>query len=173
MIDPVSKGCKPVVTIKRQGTWTLNDNGSVTFTPVAGWSGTSTIVLHAWDFDGFTDDEPISVTIAGASGTARPPVSISIPGFAPGSPVLTASIKRSIEAFLNKYSDYKNLQCTGVTMGPTVLKVDFALSMKRATNACGYAISYMRKLILLPTSNLQETVVGANIRRVILTLSDK
>ena len=173
LIDPVSKGCKPVVTIKRQGTWTLNDNGSVTFTPVAGWSGTSTIVLHAWDFDGFTDDEPISVTIAGVSGTARPPVSISIPGFAPGSPVLTASIKRSIEAFLNKYSDYKNLQCTGVTMGPTVLKVDFALSMKRATNACGYAISYMRKLILLPTSNLQETFVGANIRRVILTLSDK
>jgi hypothetical protein len=172
LIDPVSKGCKPVVTIKRQGTWTLSDSGSVTFMPERDWSGTSNIVLHAWDLDGLTDDEQLSVTIGAGSGNARPPVSITISGFAPGSPALTSSIRSAIQAFLNKYSDYKKLQCTGVTMGPTVLKVDYALSMNRASNACGYAISYMRKLLLLPKANLQETFVGANIRRVILTLSD-
>ena len=173
LIDPVSKGCKPIVTIKRQGTWTLSDNGSVSFAPLAGWQGTSTVVLHAWDSDQRTDDKPLSVTIARTDETTRAPVSISIPGFALGSPSLTASIKSAIESFLNKYSDYKTLQCTGVTMGPTVLKVDYALSMNRATNACGYAISYMRKLVLAPALNLQETSVGANIRRVILTLSDR
>ena len=172
LIDPVSKGCKPVVFIKGQGTWTLNENGSVTFTPLEGWSGTSTIVLHAWDSDGQTDDEPLSVTIARGAGTARPPVSISIPGFAPGSPVLTTSIKNAIKAFLNKYSDYKKVQCTGVTMGPTVLKVDYALSMSRASNSCAFAVSYMRKLVQLPNTNLQETALGANIRRVIITLTD-
>ena len=114
----------------------------------------------------------MSVTIARGAGTARPPVSISIPGFAPGSPVLTTSIKNAIKAFLNKYSDYKKVQCTGVTMGPTVLKVDYALSMNRASNSCAFAVSYMRKLVQLPNTNLQETALGANIRRVIITLTD-
>jgi hypothetical protein len=172
LVDPVSHGCKPIVTIKGQGTWVLNANGSITFTPVTGWAGTSTVILHAWDTDGFTDDKPISITITRAAGGARPPVSVTISGFAAGSPVLTTSIKNQIKAFLTKYNDYKNLQCTGVTMGPTVLKTDTALATNRAANACGFALSYLKGLTLLPNKTLTELFVGSNIRRVILTLSD-
>ena len=172
LVDPVSHGCKSTVTVKGQGTWVLNSNGSITFTPVAGWAGTSTVILHAWDTDGFTDDKPISVTITRVAGGVRPPVSVSISGFAAGSPALTASIKAQIKAFLNKYNDYKNLQCTGVTMGPTVLKTDTALATNRAANACGYALSLMGRLSKLPNKTLTELDLGDHIRRVILTLTD-
>jgi hypothetical protein len=172
LVDPVSHGCKSTVTIKGQGTWVLNSNGSITFTPVAGWAGTSTVILHAWDTEGLTDDKPISVTITRVAGGVRPPVSVSISGFAAGSPVLTTSIKAQIKAFLNKYNDYKNLQCTGVTMGPTVLKTDTTLATNRAANACGYALSLMRRLSKLPNKTLTELDLGDHIRRVILTLTD-
>lgn len=102
----------------------------------------------------------------------RKPVSTSVGGFAPGSSVLTSDMKASIKAFMKKYSDYKVITCTGVTMGPTVLATDKALAQNRAKNGCNYAISVLSGLAVAPYQDAQETNLGSAIRRIIITLSD-
>ena len=107
----------------------------------------------------------------------RPPVTVTISGFADGSPVLTKAIKKQIDAFLKKYSDYKNVECIGYTEGPTVLKTDYALSRSRATNSCNYAVTQAaggigKSLRKLPSKAGQETVEASHLRRVTITLTD-
>ena len=100
-------------------------------------------------------------------------VEITISGFAPGSPVLTAKMKTQIKNFIKKYPNYAHMYCTGVTMGPTVLAVDAALSRNRATNSCNYALTVNGKLTAKSQIGMQETVVGNQIRRVTIRLSNK
>jgi uncharacterized repeat protein (TIGR01451 family) len=42
-LDPTTPGQQTTVTVPGQGTWVLNPDGTVTFTPVAGFTGTATI----------------------------------------------------------------------------------------------------------------------------------
>lgn len=107
----------------------------------------------------------------------RPPVTVTISGFADGSPVLTKAIKKQIDAFLKQYSDYKNIECIGYTEGPTVLKTDYALSRGRALNSCSYATLQAaggigKGLRKLPAKAGQETVEASHLRRVTITLTD-
>ena len=171
LIDPVKKVCKEVVVIKGQGTWTLNPNGTVTFNPLPGWYGTSTVILHAWDSWGQTDDKPLTVTITPPA--KRPPRTITIGNFIDGSPVITKAIAASITAFVKKYGDYKNVTCVGFTEGPTVLKTDAALSRQRAVNACGYIMKTLKaKFVVLSITSGQDTVENPVRRRVVITLTD-
>jgi hypothetical protein len=99
-------------------------------------------------------------------------VEITISGFAPGSPVLTSAMKKAITSFIKKYPGYAHMYCTGVTMGPTVLAVDAALSRNRATNSCNYALGTNPKLTAKSQVGMQETVVGNQVRRVTIRLSN-
>ena len=171
LIDPANQRCRNTVVIPGQGTWTLNPNRTVTFTPLPNWYGTSHVVLHAWDGYGQVDDETLTVTIV--PGAKRPPRTITIGNFIDGSPVITKQIAASIKAFVTKYSDYKNLECVGYTEGPTVLATDRALSLARATNACNYALKTLKFTFKqLPLRAGQDTVEHPGRRRVVLTLTD-
>ena len=103
----------------------------------------------------------------------RDPVKIVISGFADGSSKLTWTIKKKINNFLKKYSDYKYIECVGFTEGPTVLKTDKALSKARATVSCAYALAGLGQgLTAKPARAGNDTVEAAHLRRVEITLSD-
>ena len=170
LVDPNDTDCKSVVTISDVGTWNLNPTtGSVTFRAVEGFVGT-TLVQYRIKRAGFNATEtPFVVTVA----KKRPPVTVTIGGFKPGSPILTNAIKSQIAAFIKAYVGYRTIECIGFTMGPTVLKVDKWLSTTRASNGCNYVLNTLKsKVKALPLKNKMETVVGSQIRRVTLTLRD-
>ena len=170
LVDPNDQGCKNVVTIPQVGTWNLNPStGGVTFQAVTGYVGT-TVVQYRVQRAGFNPTfTPFVVTV----GKKRPPVTVTIGGFNPGSPILTTAIKNQIAAFMKAYVGYKTVECIGFTMGPTVLKIDKWLSTARATNACDYILKTLKsKVTALPLKNKMETDLGSNIRRITLTLRD-
>lgn len=108
-----------------------------------------------------------------SGASSRPPVTITIGGFADGSPVLTKKIKAKINAFLKAHSDYKTITCVGYTEGPTVLKTDYALSKRRAKNACSFAqVGLAKSMKLLGVRSGQDLVEAASVRRVVITLTD-
>ena len=64
LIDPVSGQEVGSVTVAGQGTWTANTDGTVTFTPVAGFTGDPTPVSYtASDKTGLKADVPATITI--------------------------------------------------------------------------------------------------------------
>ena len=79
----------------------------------------------------------------------------------------------TITKFIKKYPGYAHMYCTGYTMGPTVLAVDAALSRNRAANSCSYALGINSSLTAKSQVGMQETVVGNQIRRVTIRLSNK
>ena len=171
LLLPDTLRCRTSVTIKGQGTWTLNPNRSVTFVPVKDWFGTSKVMMFAWDGLGRTDLEPLSVTIVPPNN--RPPRTITIGNFIDGSPVITPRIAASIRAFVNKYSDYKKVTCVGYTEGPTILPTDRALSLRRAVNSCNFVLRTLKmKFVLAGTSSGQDTIESPGRRRVVITLTD-
>jgi CshA-type fibril repeat protein len=170
LVDPSDAGCKNVVTVPSVGTWNLNPStGAVTFKAVDGYVGT-TIVQYRVTRAGFDPTlTPFVVTVA----KKRPPVTVTIGGFNPGSPILTTEIKNQIAAFMKAYVGYKTIECIGFTMGPTVLKVDKWLSTTRASNACDYILKALKsKVTALHLKNKIETTLGSSIRRITLTLRD-
>ncbi len=171
LLLPDTLRCRSSVTIAGQGTWTLNANRTVTFVPVSNWFGTSRVTMRAWDGLGRIDDEPLSVTILAPS--KRPPRTITIGNFIDGSPVITPRIASSIRAFVNKYSDYKNVQCVGFTEGPTVLATDRALSLRRAVNSCNFILNTLKmNFKQIGVSSGQDTIENPQRRRVVITLTD-
>jgi hypothetical protein len=169
LIDPNDKQCKTVVTIAGAGTWTQQANGSVKFAPVAGYVGKVMVMQRITKTASLPRLTPYTVVVAKKRG----PVTITISGFADGSPVLTATIKAKINAFLKAYADYKNVTCIGYTEGPTVLKTDAALSKARAVNGCAYVKAGLGKnLTLKQLTSGQGTVEAAKFRRITITLTD-
>jgi hypothetical protein len=107
------------------------------------------------------------------NGNSDADVVITLSGFAPGLPALTNTMRTQIRNFIKKYPNYAHMYCTGFTMGPTVLPVDAALSRNRATNSCSFALTVNPKLTAKSQVGVQETVVGNQIRRVTIRLSNK
>lgn len=168
LVDPADSVCKSVVTLPGKGTFTLNPDGSVDFKPAKGFVGEATVPLRATDSYGQSSEAPITFI-----AKKRGPVTITISGFADGSPVLTAAIKAKINAFLKAYADYKNVTCIGYTEGPTVLKTDAALSKKRAVNACGFVKAGLgKKLVVKKISAGQDKIEADSYRRITITLND-
>ena len=168
LVDPTDNVCKTKVTLPGVGTWTQNSNGSVKFVAVTGYIGSNTIMQRVTraSFKGFS---PFTVSVAKTRG----PVTVTISGFADGSPALTAAIRAKIDAFLRAHADYKNVFCIGYTEGPTVLKTDAALSKARAVNGCAYVKSGLgKKLNLSKLTSGQGTVEAAKFRRITITLTD-
>jgi hypothetical protein len=155
------------VVVPGQGTWTVGANNQVKFTPEPGFVGTARATFKIASLGSITLF-PLSVKV-----TKRPPVTTTIGNFIDGSPVITAEIAKRITAFIKKYSDYRTIECIGYTEGPTVLKTDKALSLARATNACGYVKKTLKKLFVqVPLEAKQDTVENNQRRRITITLRD-
>jgi hypothetical protein len=139
----------------------------VKFTPEPGFVGTARATFKIASLGSITLF-PLSVKV-----TKRPPVTTTIGNFIDGSPVITAEIGKRIAAFIKKYSDYRTIECIGYTEGPTVLKTDKALSLARATNACGYVKKTLKKsFVQVPLKAKQDTVENNQRRRITITLRD-
>jgi uncharacterized repeat protein (TIGR02543 family) len=142
--------------------------------------------VKAWDmnyiFDGgakLTYLKAISVISAATSNgnstgsgvvvpAPRPWSAIGIASkFAPGSPVINAAVRAEVNAMLRKYARFATtIECTGFTMGPTVLRVDAKLSSDRAANVCRLIKQLRPKLTVISTQGRQELRLGGEIRRV-------
>lgn len=169
LIDPSDSLCKTVVTIANVGTWTQAKDGTVKFVAVAGYVGKTTVTQRFTRAAMPSKFTPFSVSVSKTRG----PVTITISGFADGSPVLTKAIKAKINAFLRAHSDYKNVFCIGYTEGPTVLKTDAALSKARAVNGCGYVKSGLgKKLVVKSVTASQGLIEADEYRRITITLTD-
>ena len=89
-----------------------------------------------------------------------------ITGFIPGSSVLTKSIKSQILALVEAHKTETVWSCAGFSQGPTVLRTDAALAIRRAKAACSYLKS------LLPAATVSASLgdnlveLGALYRRV-------
>lgn len=168
LVDPSDSVCKIKVTVPGVGTWTQNSNGTVKFVAASGFVGSNTIMQRVTRAS-FKSHSPFTVSVSKSRG----PVTVTISGFADGSPVLTATIKAKIDAFLRAHADYKNVFCIGYTEGPTVLKTDAALSKARAVNGCAYVKAGLgKKLTLKKLTSGQGVVEAAKFRRITITLTD-
>lgn len=168
LIDVADQGCKSVVKAPAVGTWRQAADGSVSFVAVAGYIGTTSVQQRV-TVAGASTFNPYTVTVAKKRG----PVTITISGFADGSPVMTASIKAQVNAFLKAYADYRQVTCVGYTEGPTVLPTDTALSRQRALNACAFVKSGLgSKLLVNKVRAGQDTVEASHLRRITITLND-
>jgi hypothetical protein len=92
---------------------------------------------------------PLPPSSGGAGGTISTPNSTPLPiatfaksfnilGFNPGSWSLTKSIKKSIDAFFKSINKPSKISCVGYTTGPTVLRGDYNLAMRRGQEVCRY-----------------------------------
>jgi hypothetical protein len=87
--------------------------------------------------------------------------------FAPGSPVINSAVRNEVNLMLRKHARFATtIQCTGFTMGPTVLRVDAKLSSDRAANVCRLIKQLRPKLNVISTQGQQELRLGGEIRRV-------
>ena len=168
LIDVADQGCKTVVKAPAIGIWRQAADGSVSFVAVAGYFGTTSVQQRV-TVAGASTFNPYTVTVAKKRG----PVTITISGFADGSPVMTDSIKAQVNAFLKAYADYRQVTCVGFTEGPTVLPTDTALSRQRALNACGFVKSGLGKSLFVNKVRAgQDTVEASHLRRITITLND-
>jgi uncharacterized repeat protein (TIGR02543 family) len=92
---------------------------------------------------------PLPPSSSGAGGTISTPMPTPLPvatfaksfnilGFNPGSWTLTKSIKKSIDAFFKSINKPSKISCVGYTTGPTVLRGDYNLAMRRGQEVCRY-----------------------------------
>jgi hypothetical protein len=87
--------------------------------------------------------------------------------FAPGSAVINRAVRSEVNLMLRKHARFAtSIQCTGFTMGPTVLRVDAKLSRDRAANVCRLIKQLRPKLNVISTKGQQELGLGGEIRRV-------
>lgn len=98
----------------------------------------------------------------------KPWVAIEVASkFAPGSPVINQAVRNEVNLMLRKHAKFaKNIECTGFTMGPSVLRVDAKLSLDRATNVCNLIKQLRPKLNVISFQGKQELRLGGEIRRV-------
>ena len=85
-------------------------------------------------------------------------------GFRPGSSALTAEMRSGILKVLKANKGSRSLQCVGHTQGPTILKSDARLAMKRSKAVCAFAQRQGIKTVFSSYQN--NTKVGSSFRRV-------
>lgn len=87
--------------------------------------------------------------------------------FAPGSSVVNTRVRAQVVAMLRQYGSIATkVECSGFTMGPTVLRADAALSKARAVAVCGLIKQLRPRLTVVRATGKQETTLGGVVRRV-------
>jgi hypothetical protein len=107
--------------------------------------------------------------IAGSKPAATITKKLMLSGFKPGTSVLTAQMKKDLLVILKSNRQSKSLQCIGHTQGPTILKSDARLAMKRANAVCAFAKQSGYKVVAASYQNNRQ--LGAKFRRVDLVFS--
>ena len=81
LVDPADSVCKDSVTIENEGTWTVDDDGAVTFTPVVGTTGpVSQLIYEISDSYNQKGSSTVDFTIADPVGpTLSDPGVVNIP----------------------------------------------------------------------------------------------
>lgn len=97
--------------------------------------------------------------------------SLSVSGFAAGSPALTGAMRAQIAKFVKANAPVISLTCTGYTQGPAVLNTDAALAKARAKAVCGYVASLRSGLPSAALKAVNELGIGSKIRRVVVELT--
>jgi hypothetical protein len=98
--------------------------------------------------------------------------SLHLNGFAPGSHVLTKSMKNRIDRFLANVTNAATLSCIGYTMGPKVLDVDPLLANRRAQVVCEYA-TRNKQVKVTGVKAVNTIAASALARRTVLSLRSK
>lgn len=89
--------------------------------------------------------------------------------FAPGSATLTRQHLAKLKATAAASKGFSTMVCVGYTMGPTVLKADRLLAMKRANNVCAALHKLVPKLSIVKATGVTEVGLGGKVRRVEVT----
>ena len=83
LVDPADSVCKSSVTMAGKGTFVLNGDGSVTFTAVLGYLGTSQVQYRVFDEEMVSAEVPVSVTVLPPEAPTVDPSSASTVGVTP------------------------------------------------------------------------------------------
>jgi hypothetical protein len=89
-----------------------------------------------------------------------------VSGFAPGSSVLSKTMKSRIKTLVAAHPNETNWGCSGFSQGPTVLKSDAILALNRAKAACAYLKSLLPSAAVSTTIGDNFTELGELYRRV-------
>lgn len=117
--------------------------------------------------DGTKLREVGSVTIVGAKPVTPAKFSArKVSGFAKGSALLSAGQVRELKTYFKTIRGKSTIECIGSTEGPSILKADAKLAMKRAVYVCSLAKGSGVKI--KSTSYVNQVKVGANYRSVAL-----
>ncbi len=125
-------------------------------------AGSHAVLLHLTDRTVLRYEKELVV-----KGTKPAPVvkkTAKITGFKPGSSVLSTAMKNSLIKIFKANKGSKTLQCVGHTQGPSILKSDARLAMKRATAVCNFAKKQGIKVVSSSYQNNKK--VGSQFRRV-------
>jgi surface protein len=145
-----------------QATVLASDNGRIVASSVGLKPGIYDLFITF--NDGTTLRVEGALVIAGKPVVVAKPIKFTVAGFAKGSDKLTSSRRISIEKFLKANKTIKSIECIGSTEGPTVLKIDAKLAMKRGAAVCSVAKKLGIKV--LPVSYVNRSQTGAKYRSV-------
>ncbi len=102
--------------------------------------------------------------IVGSPKAQTAKVTAKVTGFAPGSSKLSRAMQSRLLAVLRANKNSSSVLCIGNTQGPTILKSDARLAMRRAVSACALAKKYGFKTV--SASYVNNRSVGSQFRRV-------
>jgi hypothetical protein len=114
--------------------------------------------------DGTTLRVEGALVIAGTPAALTKLIKFRVADFAKGSDKLTSANRKSIYKFLKANKTIESIECIGSTEGPTVLKIDAKLAMKRGAAVC--AVAKKLGLKVLPISYVNRSQTGAKYRSV-------
>jgi hypothetical protein len=153
---------------------TATQDGSVRVT----FSEDPVIVVQAAPAPSTPPAPPMSPNGGGAGGSISSPVPTSTPlpvltfaksfnilGFNPGSWQLTKSIKKSIDSFFKSINKPNKISCVGYTMGPTVLRADYNLAMRRGQEVCNYVVAKNPTIAKMTTKGTTTKISDGKYRR--------
>lgn len=119
--------------------------------------------------DGTKLREVGAVTIAGSKPNTPAKFSArKISGFAKGSATLKASQVRQLTSYFKTIRGTATIECIGSTEGPSILKADASLAMKRSSYIC--AIAKRAGVKVKSASYVNQVKVGAKYRSVDLKI---
>ena len=126
---------------------------------------------------------PSPPSSGGAGGTISAPTPTPIPvltfaksfnilGFNPGSWSLTKNIKKSIDAFFKSITQPNKITCVGYTTGPTILKDDAKLAVRRGQEVCRYIGSKNPTIANVVTKGTTTRISSDYYRRTKVTVTN-
>ena len=96
---------------------------------------------------------------------------ITVTGFKPGSATLTQVMKKNISKYQKAAKSASNINCTGYTMGPKILKVDESLARRRAIAVCEYLKAKTNPAFSFSSKSVTTHINSGEYRKTVVTLS--